>query len=148
VLEIIWRNDLPKVVFVMLNPSTANRHKDDATSRKCTTLADRWGYGGAVLVNLFGRRATSPRLMKAYGPAACGDMNDVWLDIVWERHPNDIIVAWGNHGTFRDRDRKVLKMMRDRGLTARCLGINKNGTPMHPLLVEHARKPQVYQWPV
>lgn len=139
VLKITWRPTLPAALFCMLNPSTAGKLYDDPTSTKCITLADRWQCGSVILVNLFARRATDPRDMKALGPAACGMFND--HHIMWQcKTAGKIVCAWGNHGTHRGRDAVVIALMRRAGHKLWCLGENKNGTPEHPLLVEHARQ--------
>jgi hypothetical protein len=47
-------------VFVMLNPSTADAEKSDATVRKCIGFAQRWGLDGISIVNLFAFRSRHP----------------------------------------------------------------------------------------
>src|SRR5258707_10232275 len=51
------------VLFVMLNPSTADGQGDDPTIRKCVGFAQRWGYDRMKVVNLFAYRATDPRML-------------------------------------------------------------------------------------
>lgn len=53
--------DAPAMVWVMLNPSTADHLEDDPTIRKCIGFAKRAGCCGIVVVNLFAYRATNPR---------------------------------------------------------------------------------------
>ncbi len=48
------------VVFVMLNPSTADEHVDDPTIRRCISFAKAAGFAGLYVVNLFAWRATKP----------------------------------------------------------------------------------------
>ena len=38
----IWDNELPKVLFIGLNPSTADEVKDDPTIRRCIRYALDW----------------------------------------------------------------------------------------------------------
>ena len=140
-LRITWQKTRLAAVFVMLNPSTADKSRDDPTSRKCITLADRWGFGGVILVNLFARRATNPSDMKALGPAARGFFNDMWIKWECEKNCARIVCAWGNHGVHRARDQAVIALLQAEGHELWCLGINKNGTPEHPLLVPHERRP-------
>ena len=56
-----------RIVFVLLNPSTADGRTDDPTVRRCTAFARDWGYEGVVLVNLFAIRGTDPRTVFARG---------------------------------------------------------------------------------
>src|ERR1700733_11688299 len=40
-------------LFVMLNPSTADAEKDDATIRRCVGFAKSWNYERLAVVNLY-----------------------------------------------------------------------------------------------
>jgi hypothetical protein len=42
-LERWWDEHVPAVLFVMLNPSTADARDDDPTIRRCVAFARRWG---------------------------------------------------------------------------------------------------------
>src|SRR5579872_6884139 len=55
-----WDHVRPRVLFVMLNPSTADANVDDATIRSCVRLSRQLGYGSFEDVNLYGHRATKP----------------------------------------------------------------------------------------
>ena len=46
------------VLFVMLNPSTADAFKDDPTVIQCCKFASRWGFDRVHVVNMFALRAT------------------------------------------------------------------------------------------
>jgi hypothetical protein len=89
-----WDADKPTLVFVMLNPSTADAYTDDATIRTCIALAKRWGYGGLCVVNLYALRATDPAaLLAAADPV--GKNNDIAISAA--ASGRDVIVAWGAH---------------------------------------------------
>jgi hypothetical protein len=135
-----WDERLPAVLFVGLNPSTADETADDPTVRRCRGFARDWGYGGFVLCNLFAYRATDPRaLLRAEEPV--GPENDRWL-----RHYSEqaglIVAAWGVRGGWRGRDREVLGMREE----WRCLGTGKAGFPRHPLYVRRDCVPASYLW--
>ena len=55
-----WQGFANRVMFVGLNPSTADATNDDPTIRRCVRFATDWGFGGLVMVNLFAYRATDP----------------------------------------------------------------------------------------
>src|SRR5882724_4976365 len=76
----LWRRwaERPAVLFVGLNPSTADALQDDPTIRRCIRFAKAWGYGALYMGNLFAFRATDPRAMKAEADAV-GPDNDGWL---------------------------------------------------------------------
>lgn len=60
----IWDESLPKVLFIMHNPSTADADVDDPTIRRCIAYAKEWGYGGLYVGNLSPYRATDPKDLK------------------------------------------------------------------------------------
>ena len=49
----LWDTSIPSVLFIGLNPSTADEHEDDPTLSKCMQYAANWGYGGVYIANLF-----------------------------------------------------------------------------------------------
>ncbi|GAB6073605.1 hypothetical protein JCM15786_02620 [Nautilia lithotrophica] len=63
VLSRIWDDTKEKIVFIGLNPSTADETIDDPTVRKCIAYAKKWGYVGFYMLNLFAYRATEPGKM-------------------------------------------------------------------------------------
>lgn len=44
----IWDDSKPKLMFIGLNPSTANANNDDPTISKIKAIANYNGYGGAT----------------------------------------------------------------------------------------------------
>ena len=123
----IWDNTKPVVLFVGLNPSTADEHVNDSTLNKCIHFAASWGFGGVYMANLFAYRATEPEDMKrAKDPI--GTDNDRWLMKLTKRC-DLVVAAWGNHGTFLDRSAAVKQQLG----ALNCLKQNKSGEPAHPL---------------
>lgn len=122
-----------RVLFVMLNPSTADGVKDDPTIRRCIGFAQDWGFGRLDVANLFAFRATKPAdLAKADDPV--GPENDAYL-IELGALADRIVFAWGTRGTLQGRDQQVGDMFGRRGLHAWCLGKTKAKHPRHPLYV-------------
>ena len=130
-LERYWNTDLPRLLFVLLNPSTADAVHDDPTNRKGMGFARRWGFGSCVFVNLFAFRSPHPKVMKAAAKPV-GPANDV--HIVHQATAADrIVLAWGNDGAHRGRDREVLELLGSLGKELWHLGLTKPGQPRHPL---------------
>ena len=65
-LHRIWDKSKPKVLFIMLNPSTADAMNDDATTIRCVNYANRWGFGSMMIGNIYPYRAKSPRRLTAW----------------------------------------------------------------------------------
>lgn len=62
-----WAPNGRTAVFVLLNPSTADADRDDATTRRCINYAQDWGCNSAWIVNLYAWRARHPAdLWKAH----------------------------------------------------------------------------------
>ena len=136
----IWDTSLPIVVFVMLNPSTADGEKDDPTIRRCIGFAQRWGLGGLAVCNLFAYRATKPKdLADAYGAGIdiAGPLNRTWVQaLTGQAHM--VVAAWGSSGGT-----KIQKLVKEQaqdyleGINAVCLGRSRNGQPRHPLMLSY-----------
>jgi len=127
-----WSPYYPRIAFILLNPSTADEHKNDPTIRRCLSFARAWNFGSMEVVNLFAYRATYYReLFKANEPI--GTENDRFLLQALERC-STIVLGWGARGTFLERDRQVMSLLSGRNHLY-CLGITKNGQPRHPLYI-------------
>ena len=132
-----WDVNKPQVTFVMLNPSTADAYQDDPTLRKCINFAKSWDYGSLEVVNLFAYRATNPReLRQVVDPV--GSKNNCYLQLATKRAAL-IIVAWGAHGSFQNRNKVVLDLISGQQ-PLYCLGLTKHRHPRHPLYIKNNTK--------
>lgn len=127
-------HDMPvkPCLFVMLNPSTADATKDDATIRRCVGFAKREGCNRLTVVNLFAFRATDPDgLLRCSDPV--GPENDTHLVDQVNKHSDlgIVIVAWGSNA-LAARTRGLVKVALIKA-GALCLGTTKDGHPCHPL---------------
>ena len=131
----VWDDSRPHVMFIGLNPSTADETEDDPTLIRCINYAKSWGYGGVCMANLFSFRATEPGdLLVATDPV--GHETDKWLAELSGKAAL-VVAAWGNTGGFMGRSQQVRLLMPD----LHCLKINKSGEPAHPLYQEAALHP-------
>ena len=141
-LERTWDEKLPRVCWVMLNPSTADHQVDDATIRKVVGFSTIWGGGGVTVVNLFALRSTDPRaLYKAEDPV--GPLCDTHL-LACAIRDMRVVVGWGCHGGLHGRDQAVLALLKQHGLQPECLGKTNGGHPRHPLYVAYETKLEAY----
>ena len=134
-----WDESKPYVLFVGLNPSTADAVEDDPTLRRCMGYAKDWGFGGVCIANLFAFRATEPKVMML-AKDAVGPQNDKWL-VHLADEAGLIVAAWGNDGSYLGRAARVRKMMPE----MTCLKLNKSGEPAHPLYQKAGILPQTME---
>lgn len=128
-----WNGNLPRVGFVMLNPSRADATVNDPTIRRCVGFAQGWGFGAIEVMNLFALRAVHPAHLKAV-PDPVGANNDAYLRTLAHR-VDSIVLAWGNWGAWGDRDRAVIRLLQATA-PLYCLGQTKQGHPRHPLYLK------------
>lgn len=135
----VWDPAARKVMFVMLNPSTANEIRNDPTVERCERRARVLGYGGFRVTNIFAFRATDPRDMRrAANPV--GPANDTMI-LEGARWADDIIAAWGVHGAHLDRGPSVARMLHACGSPLFHLGQTKAAHPRHPLYLAYTEQP-------
>lgn len=129
------------IVWIMLNPSIADDIIDDPTIRRCISFSKLWGYDCLYIYNIFALRATDPKELKKIDDPI-GIKNDTYLDEVSVSECK-IVVAWGNHGTLYNRDKKIIEIFKDRSIY--CLGTNKSGQPKHPLYISQKTELELYK---
>ena len=95
--------DPPFCAFVMLNPSTADGAEDDNTIRRCVGFAQRFGFGGFSVVNLFAFRATKPEAMLAAADPV-GPDNDAHI-LGALAAAQRVFAAWGAWDQQKIKDR-------------------------------------------
>lgn len=133
-----------RVLFVMLNPSTADADRDDPTIRKCMAYARRWGFASLEVVNLFAWRAPDPKqllIVPDRGEDIVGSRNDEHIVTAVQR-AQLVVAAWGKvKPALEPRARHVRTLIGD---GARCLWRNGDGSPGHPLYLRLDRPPQPF----
>lgn len=134
----IWDKSKPYVMFIGLNPSTANEITDDPTIKRVQRFAHEWGFGGVYMLNCFPYISTNPT-----------DLQDISPDRLNDEHLfncsqlcNMVVFAWGSFDVVKDkgRDKELMIMFPD----AMALIINRDGSPRHPLYVPTRTRPIHY----
>ena len=128
----------PIVVFIGLNPSTADEHTDDPTIRRCMGFMKAWGFTGMYMVNLFAYRATDPNELRSVADPV-GPENDEWIDGTIDGTSDFSVAIWGTNGSYMGRGKEVAGEHK----RLKCLGLTKGGHPKHPL---YLRKDTELKW--
>ena len=123
----IWDDTLPLVMFIGLNPSTADEINDDHTVNNVGKIAKSNGYGGFYMMNSFPFVSTDPKQLT---DLTNNDVNDMSLLEVSNKC-EDIVFAWGSFKIMKEtnRDKQLINMFPN----SKALKINKDGSPKHPL---------------
>jgi hypothetical protein len=134
-----WDVFNPKsVVFVLLNPSTADDEQEHQTTKVCIEFAKRWGFGSLQIVNLFAYKATKPKDLKDIKnyKKMVGEHNNTYIQTALQE-ADRIVVAWGEHGKIQNRymDESLIKLFSN--YTLFCFRVIANNQPKHPLGVDY-----------
>lgn len=130
------------VLFILLNPSTADAIVDDPTVRRCIAFARAWGYGGVYVLNIFAFRSTDPKALRRT-PDPIGAQNDHALSS-YAGFSSLHVAAWGVHGALWERGRAVRDTLGVLGYELHHLGLTQGGHPRHPLYLPKSTKPEVW----
>lgn len=129
-----------RILFIMLNPSTANAETDDPTIRRCVNFAKAWGYDSLEVVNLFALVSSDPAKLLTTTNSIGTNNDSVILEAA--SRAEKIIVAWGAFSVARVRGEDVLGLLHEYDIF--CLGKTKAGHPRHPLYLRSDLNPMIY----
>lgn len=134
-----------RVVFIMLDPSTADARVDDPTIRKVRGYTERWLYRELVVVNAYAWRATDPGVLPSIADPV-GPDNDAAIASVCggaQQHESNsldplVVCAWGKH-LRPDRRTALARLLA--GVPLHALKLNDDGSPAHPLYLKNTLRP-------
>ena len=142
-----WDKDKGKVLFIMLNPSTACGVTDDLTTRRCVNFAKKWGYGGLMIGNIYPFRAKRPKDLRKW-TNNCGkeeykalfENMDCVRDMAVDAEI--IVCAWGCNYPG------IPKWIDEMNYGLHYLELCKDGlTPKHPLgNLSNDLRPKYIEW--
>lgn len=138
-LSRIWDQDKPRVIFIMLNPSTADHMIDDPTIRRVIHFSMDWGYGGVYVVNLYAFRSTDPKGLKATDDPIGPQNREHILTLIQNKDNkvDRVVYAWGN-------GEKEPEWLREIVTEPYCIALSKKGIPKHPLYLKGDSQPILY----
>ncbi|WP_127110724.1 DUF1643 domain-containing protein [Pararhodobacter zhoushanensis] len=135
-----WESQGRRVLFVMLNPSTATEVQNDPTVERCERRARALGFGAFRVCNIFAYRATDPKVMRAQDdPIGPGNDAAIAESAAWA---DTVVCAWGTHGAHLARGAQVEALLRGTGKPLWHLGLSLAGHPKHPLYISYSHQPE------
>lgn len=136
-----WDRSKPLVMFIGLNPSTANETDPDNTIRSVARISRANGFGGFFMMNCFPFVSTNPDALRGYDKTVFDQQmfftNNEKLKKV-ATICAEVVFAWGAFKIVKElgRHNDMRKMFPD----AKCLAILKDGSPKHPLYCKSETK--------
>ncbi len=129
----------------MVNPSYADAERNDQTVYSLIRKAEHLGCSFIEIGNLYAYITSDPKeLLTVDDPV--GPENDWHLASAFSRHHKSIrVVAWGRwnkHPTMRDR----AQWIRSVSPSVQCFGMNKDGSPKHPLFLPTKQPLELWPW--
>jgi hypothetical protein len=134
----VWNNTKPLLLQIGLNPSMANEFINDPTITRGIVRADRTGFGGFLMANLYAYVSTNPQALLGDGNFV-GELTDFYLKQMIEMSDRQLC-GWGSFKPVANRAPIVLAMIKE----PYCLGVNADGQPKHPLYVGYSRAMRKY----
>ena len=144
-LSRVWDESLSRIVWCMLNPSTASAFESDRTLNKIIRYSRAWGYGAVEVVNLFAYRTPYPSELRLVAdPVGLGNDDAIAAAV---GQADMVVAAWGNHGmrvnplTSEPRYVEAIHLFRQAGIRPHCLRSTERGQPGHPLRLPRDLRP-------
>lgn len=125
----IWDESKPFVMFIGLNPSSADENENDNTITRVISMAKHHGYGGVYMVNCFPHISTESAFLITDPKTSAFN---AYIITQISQKCKDVVLAWGSANRIvNDTDR--IKHFRVQFPKARVIWLNKDGNPKHPL---------------
>ncbi|WP_313004812.1 DUF1643 domain-containing protein [Brevundimonas sp.] len=135
---------------VLVNPSTADAARDDQTIRKVQGFARRAGFGHLIVGNLFAYRSTDIKGLAAVEDPRGGFDNNKHLEAMIVE-ADSVLFAWGASDKIPKKWRGCWTGVADiadrAGKQPLCLGVAKDGHPLHPMTLGYSRLWQPWKRP-
>lgn len=122
-----------RILFIGMNPSTADALVDDPTCAREWRFAEREGFSGMVKCNIGDYRATNPKALLEPGVIVCTDAN-IEMIRAEAKQADVVVVCHGKlNAPLAAAARTILPALVEDGIKLWCLGMNGDGSPKHPL---------------
>ncbi len=121
------------IVFIGMNPSTADATVDDPTCAREWTFARREGFSAMVKCNVGDYRATDPKALLLPGVEAVSPANLPAIRQAAAGAARVVLCHGKLNKALAASGREIVQALRDDGVDLWCFGTNADGSPKHPL---------------
>jgi hypothetical protein len=121
------------ILFIGMNPSTADATVNDPTCAREWTFAQREGYSAMVKANVGDYRATDPKMLLAPGLVAVSDANLPAIRAA-AAEADFVVLCHGKlNKALAPAGKAIVEALKADGTELWCFGTNGDGSPKHPL---------------
>ncbi|KKC39257.1 hypothetical protein WH87_03245 [Devosia epidermidihirudinis] len=131
-----WTGDVfPEryVLFIGMNPSTADARVNDPTCAREWAFTQREGYSAMVKGNVGDYRATNPKALLEPGVVAVSDENLPAMRAAAAGAALVIVCHGKLNKALAPAGKALVEVLRADGVEMWCFGTNGDGSPKHPL---------------
>lgn len=121
------------ILFIGMNPSTADATVNDPTCAREWTFALREGYSAMAKGNVGDYRATDPKMLLAPGVVAVSPANLPSLRETAARADRVVLCHGKLNKALAAAGKELVAALRADGIPLWCFGTNADGSPKHPL---------------
>ncbi|KQX42654.1 hypothetical protein ASD04_01405 [Devosia sp. Root436] len=121
------------ILFIGMNPSTADATVDDPTCAREWTFARREGFSGMVKCNVGDYRATDPKMLVQPDIVAVSPAN---LPVIRQAASgaDRVVLCHGKlNKALAPAGKTIVEALKADGVELWCFGTNADGSPKHPL---------------
>ena len=129
---LLWRfwDDAPRMIFIGLNPSTANELRDDPTVRRLCGYAQAWGYGGLYACNLFSFITPYPKDLLTETRNHIANTPAIQMALQLSVLT---VCGWGDGIKAVEQGYSRARVVYELTNSPMCFGSTSSGNPKHPL---------------
>lgn len=141
---LLWRfwDERPRMLFIGLNPSTANELIDDPTIRRLCGFAQGWGFGGLYACNLYSYITPHPEELlpetRHHGANTPAIQMALRLSVL-------TVCGWGDGIKAIPQGDNCVQAVYELMESPMCLGLTASGNPKHPLYLPSEAELVEYQ---
>lgn len=121
------------LLFIGMNPSTADATVNDPTCGREWTFTQREGFDAMVKANVGDYRATDPKMLLAAGVVASSPANLPAIRAAAAGAAQVILCHGKLNKALAPAGKALVEALTEDGVDLWCFGINGDGSPKHPL---------------